>query len=245
MILANNPYFLVKLLITRVLMISLYLACYKNITKLTFHIASMVNSPFLLFTLIFNTGIYKYLKSPKIRTFTVIMMLFTAFSPVFRTLLCDIDTDTTFLCFSICQVIFCIDSVGTSLMTSKDLENIKNFKRNEIITLEEGLLIPLKKEDNGILVNISFLIGCFCTFSRLQRNIEVLILLGFGFIFYILVPFYIDQYTNFIDGFIVLISSIIYLADKEGFFLFGKIILLIAVFMALSIQLIKAINPIK
>ena len=190
---SKNLYIPLKLLIIRVLMIGNFIACYKKIDLIASCAVSLFNTPLLVFPFMFEFNYFKYFKNSQFRTFTVILLLFTSFTQVFRTLFKDIATDTVFLCYGICQIFFCIDSAGTALISQK--ANTKKFSRNEVISLEEGLLIPLKREYNGVTGNIAMLIGCFCTFSRLESNTEVLVLQLIGFILYFFVPFYTERFN--------------------------------------------------
>jgi hypothetical protein len=238
----NNPFICLKLLATRIAFVGMYLACFNNIKFMTNCVISTVNSSFLIFISVIDLDVWKYFKNPEFKSFTLILMLFTAFVPIFRTFLKEIDSNTTFLCFSICKTFFCIDSVGTCLVKNKNRS--KKFKKHETISLEEGMLIPSKTEDNGVISNIFLLIGCFCTFSRLESNVDVMVLQGIAFILYILIPSYLDaiELYNTRLGFILSILacySIIFILDRDIFKLFGLISLDVC---SILICLIKIIN---
>lgn len=237
---SKSLYIPLKLLTVRILMIGLFLSCFKKISLIASCAVSAFNNPLLIFPFMFEFNYFKYFKNAQFRTFTIILLLFTSFTQVFRTLFKDIATDTVFLCYTICQILFCIDSSGTALISQK--AKTRKFSRNEVISLEEGLLIPLKREYNCVVGNIAMLIGCLCTFSRLESNTEVLVLQWIGFVLYFFIPFYIEKYNLSTLRFLVS-SSIFYISifliDVDMFYLFTCIIAGLIIFTCLIVEILK------
>ena len=237
---SKNLYIPLKLITIRILTIGLFISCYKKINIITKHALLSFNNPLLLFSIMLECNYFKYFKNSQFRTFTLILLLFTSFTQILRTLLKDVDTDTTLFCYILCQIIFCIDSSGTSLISQK--AKTKEFSRSEAISLEEGLLIPLKREYTGGLGSFAMLIGCFCLFSRLESNMEMLVLQWIGFILYFFIPFYIEKHNLNTFRFIVSVAifySLIFLIDKEMFNLFTIILFGSLFFIYLTIEILK------
>lgn len=185
---------MIKLLILRISLIGLYLAAYRNIKALTKIILEVPKHPVIFYSLILEAKGIQRFKDTHLKSFTLLIILSTTLIPIFRSLLKEIDTDTIFFWFSICQIIFCIDSVKSSILNQKDRKEFsRRFKRTEVISLEESILIPQKGEFNGVFGSIAALVGFFGTFSRIDDNIQVLVLQAIGFAFYLFLPWFLEN----------------------------------------------------
>lgn len=191
----------IKLLILRISVIGLYLVAYRNIRMLSKIILEVPKHPIMFYSLIFETKGIVCFKEPHLKSFTLLILFSTTLIPVFRALLKEIDTDTIFFWFSICQIIFCVDSIKSSILNRKDKkQSIRRFKRTEVISLEESILIPRKNEFNGVFGSIAALVGFFGTFSRIDDNTQALILQAIGFIFYLFLPRFLENRNIHMDN---------------------------------------------
>lgn len=125
------------------------------------------------------------------RSFLIILLLLSIFLPIFKTLSNEFASDTVFVLFGICQLIYILDSVKSSLLNSNNSK--KSFKRHETIPLEEAMIIPKASVNNTIFGNIAALIGVMLNFSRIENNSEVIFLQFLGFILYLFFPYYIEK----------------------------------------------------
>lgn len=248
-----NPYVFLSLVVIKTSIVGLFLSCFARIKDISAVAVSIVTSPFFMCTVMLNSGCLTHFRNPQFKSFTTILLLFTALTPIFRTLFADIDDDTIFFSFTICQFVFCTDSIGTSLKKihkeeeNQHLQARRIFRREETITLEEGLILPMRTEDNCVVGSMAFLFGCFCLFSRLKSNLEVLVLQGIGFFLYMFLPFLIERQKIHLrlrdSGLITSLLLLgIYSADRRVFrtvlyLLSGEIAIMTA-----TIEILKRIN---
>lgn len=238
-----SSYTLLRLLLIRIATIGLYLAAYKNIGEISRIISELLSNPVSFLLIVYETKDILSLGNPIIRQFTLIFLLSATFIPIIRTLMREIDTNTIFFWFSICQCIFCIDSVRMAILNKLTSKKPK-FTREETIPLEESILIPLKMENNGIFGNMAALLSFFALFSRMNSNKDVFILFVAGFVIYLFVPYFIEEslvYQSTRRVVQVLSSFLIlqFLADQETFYTFLYIIATVSLFWILSISIIE------
>ncbi|ELA42455.1 uncharacterized protein VICG_00554 [Vittaforma corneae ATCC 50505] len=238
----HASYTFVRLLLLRISSIGLYLAAYKNIDCITCFIIELSKHPAFPLLIVYETKSFLDLKEPILKAFVLILLFSTTLVPIIKALLKEIDTNTIFFWFSLCQVIFCIDSVRTSIL-NKGKSKKKKFSHDKVIPLEESILIPLKTENNGVFGNMAALFGFFGTFSRIDDNTQVLILQAIGFVAYLFVPSFLEKrfvHLSCKKLILVLCSFLIiqYLADQQIFFIFLSITAIVFSFLSLSIELI-------
>lgn len=244
-----TSYTLLRLLLLRISAVGLYLAAYRNIDCITHFITELSRHPAFPLLIVYETKGVLDLRKPILKAFVLILLFSTTLTPIIKALLKEIDTDTIFFWFSICQIIFCIDSVRTSIL-NRNKNRKRRFSKDEVIPLEESLLIPLKVENNGVFGNIAALVGFFGTFSRINDNTQVLILQAIGFIVYMFVPSFLEKrlvHLCFKKLFLVLCSFLIiqYLADHQICFIFLLITLAVFGVLVLSIELIGRDKELK
>lgn len=214
---------LLRLLLIRTISISLYLTAYRNIEAITRFLLRVSKHHIILSLLLSHV---KVLLNPKRlfpKTFVLIILFSTTLMPIIRDLLKGIATNTVFLWFFILQVVFCIDTIRVSILNKGQPRKV--FNRNEAISLEESMLITKKIESNGIIGNISILLGFFGTLSRVKDDIEVLILLAIGFITYHFVLRTLENclvhiYTSRLLIIILVLFGIQYIFDEQQFQIF-------------------------
>lgn len=235
----NTSTTILRLLLIRISVIGLYLAAFKNIGYLTSKAAYYINHPTIPLLFVCELKNQFDIKIPVLKTFTLLLLFSTTLIPILRALFVEIDTDTIFLWFSLCQIVFCIDSVKTSILNNN--KNIKKrFLKTDVIPLEESILIPLKIENNGVFGNIAALIGFLGTFSRITDNTQVLVLLAIGFFTYLFVPKLLEKrlvHLSFKKLIFVLSSFLIFLfiSDLKLFVIFS--FLLIGVFLSIILMI--------
>jgi len=239
---------LLRLLILRIASIGLYLSAYRNIKSITDLAVDLYRDQLPLFLIASRAEVLLNPKEPLLKTFTLIVLFTTTLVPIIRNLLKEIDTDTIFFWFGICQAIFCIDSIRASIFSRS--QKARRFDRNEVLLLEESILIPLKIESNGVVGSIAALLGFFGTFSRIEDNTQVLLLLAIGFTIYHFVPHILERRlvhrsTPMLAGLVVLQLAVQFLFDEGRFHIFLYLIISLVFLWMLTTKMInfKMSNP--
>lgn len=231
----------IKLFLIRTVMIGLYLSCYKNIMRLTYYTSSFISNPSFLMGFLDETKILRMINKKSLKSFLVIVFIFTILIPIFKTFMSETASDTIFLMFSIFQLIYAVDSVKISILSKNQTK--KDFSRSCNISLEEALLIPCKKENNCVWGNMAAVMGFMVLYSRIQKNSEIIVQQIFGFILYITLPHFLDTWAKRDSNFLLflLFSFILmYTANKQIFFIFSNIIY--SLLIAFSIMLLILSN---
>lgn len=157
------------------------------------------------------------LKNHTIRSFLLITLFIGTFLPVIRTLTAETCSDTIWLGFFWCQLVYCVCS-SRSYILNKPHAN-KEYQRYIPIPLEESLLIPHTKSSNNSLANISLAVGFIFILSRIKNDLDALTMLIIGILFYIFIPKLLikcnihrntltTMFFSFIAGFITLLASL-------------------------------------
>lgn len=233
----------VRSLLLRVATVGLYLAVYKNIQAITSTILEVLNHPFFFLLFVYESRLLFRMRESFLKGFVLIILFSTTLIPIFRLLLREIDTDTIFLWFGICQVLFCLDAARTSIMNHRPTEK-RQFRRTDVIPIEESIMIPIKTEENGVFGYTAAMVGFFALFSRISDNTQVLILEGTGFLFYLFFPYVLERFKvhlHPVKTFLVILSLIIYqlLADVTIFVIFLGIISSLFTFSYFIIEILK------
>lgn len=179
-----------KSLLIRIASVGLCIAVYKRISDLADVAIRMSSHPSILLLLVESKGL-KHLKGLPYRGFISILLCFAIVFPVLKTLLNGVCGKLGLLVFSLCQVIFCVDSVKSGIL-SADTEK-RSFEREDVISLEEGILIPMKFENTCACGNIAAMIGLMVMASRAENWVDAVVLQAIGFILYLFLPGFLEN----------------------------------------------------
>lgn len=160
--------------------------------------------------------------------------------PIFKRLTYEISTDTIYLYFFICQIIYYIYSIKVSILNRPSKP--RNYSRNSPIPLEESLLVVKKLRYNSHLSSISSVIGFILMHSRFDNNMSILYLQIIGFLFYFILPDYVERLSsdscqNIVPLLVISYSFICFIFDQFALRVFSLVI----VILNLSIRILMCI----
>lgn len=234
---ANNSKIILKALLLRIILIGFYLLAMRRISLLTRCVKDLIDHPYLLSIIISECKLQVKLRYNALKPFLLILAFIKLTLPIFKTLVRDVTLNSVFWIFSLSQIIFCLDSVKSSILNTNKTK--RKFKRSDVIPLEEGILIPLKHECNGIMGNIAAIVGSMATMLMLESELEMLVLQAIGFLMYIFFPVHLERKLVHIVHFklICFTASFLIFAFIDDFRIFLVFLYLISA-VSVSIQTI-------
>lgn len=227
-------------LILRITLISMYIALYKNIEIFTEDISKCDQAPFLLFQMLMRIEKTDVLKCSFCKTFSIIFLFVMILLPILSTLTAEISTDTIFFYFLFCQLIYCVDSVRSSILSQNN--KIKEYKREQTIPLEESLLVIRSTKCNGTMSKIAAVIGFILLFSRLDKASQITYFQIVSFILYFFVPNFLERlkFHHDFKKMMALIASAVlfsFFMDLTVLVFYLLVLFLLFLFFILTIEL--------
>lgn len=220
-----NIYSTFRSLVIRFISIGLFVSSYLHIRTLCILIERLFQHSFILPVLIIESNIYITLTKKKFKSYVIITIVFGVLLPIYKSFMSEIASDTVYLIFMICQIIYCLDSVRIYILR-KHVKKVE-YTRSDVIPLEEALLIPKKTENNGVLGNLAAMIGFMAIFSTMNSAMEVLVLQCIGFYLYMYFPYKMDDiiHSRSFGLFIIFFALIICYTNNILLILFSSIFL--------------------
>ncbi|KAI5174131.1 hypothetical protein PAEPH01_2074 [Pancytospora epiphaga] len=187
----NRSDHIINTILLRLSMVILYIAAYRSLPAIKYGVSLLPSNPMIFFQFYEASYKKKIFADNYLRSFLIILMCIIVLLPIFKTLTAEIATDTIWFNFSICQVIYCIDSVRSSILQGFCPK--RKYPRSYVIPLEESLLITKKISTGAEIANISAVLGFILLFSRIQNNFDIVYLQTIGFILYFFLPKILEQ----------------------------------------------------
>ena len=125
------------------------------------------------------------------RSFFILGLGSVLLLPVYRSLAAEIDTDTIWFNFLICQVVYCVSAVNSSLLGARPPR--RTFERERVIPLEEGLLLTRQFHNTPSVPCIAAALGHIFMFSRFQTDLDVFIFQLMAVLLYAVVPSFAES----------------------------------------------------
>lgn len=171
-------------------MVALYIAAYRSLPTIKYNVSWLSKNPLIFLQFYETVNKKKILFDVYLRSFFIILLCIIVLLPIFKTLTAEIATDTIWFNFLICQIIYCIGSVKSSILASK--RRRIDYDRKYVIPLDESLLISKKIESSNEASSIAAVIGFILIFSRIRNNFDIVYLQTIGFILYFFLPYVLE-----------------------------------------------------
>lgn len=183
--------------VLRISMVILYIAAYRSLPAIKYGVSLLPSNPVIFFQFYEAFHRKKILHDNHLRSFLIILMCIIVLLPIFKTLTAEIATDTIWFNFSICQVIYCIGSVRSSILQGTCRK--RAYSRSHVIPLDESLLITKKISTGAETASISAVIGFILLFSRIQNNFDIVYLQTIGFLLYFFLPRLLEHHGIYLS----------------------------------------------
>ncbi|KAL6122703.1 hypothetical protein NUSPORA_00232 [Nucleospora cyclopteri] len=212
----------VNMFMMRLLCVLLFICAYNKINYVSNRIIFLLGT--VEFFIEHINKILQAKKSVKLYngSYGVIVLVTITLLPVMKNMTSYIETDTIYLIFFICTLIFCIESVSHKIRSAKTTEYVAD--RNKPIPLDEAIIIPCKNMVNGTVGYISGTFALINIISRVKEDYEILNLLSLGLMLFFYLPTFFDDVefcgrTSFISVMFAIVA-IVFIFIKEYFCLF-------------------------
>ena len=154
--------------------------------------------------------------------------------PILHKLTIEVCSDTIYFWHFVCQLVYIGNSVSFAIQNIKIVK--REYKENEVLSLEDSINIPKKLYPNMISGYVAVTISIILLSSRLQNLSSVFCYLTSSLIIYIFLPKLQEEhkiYKNFYKTlFCVLsVSYLAYTIERTVFYIFISIIIYFYVFM--------------
>jgi hypothetical protein len=221
-------------------MVILYIAAYRSLPAIKYGVSLLPSNPMIFFQCYETFHRKKILYDNYLRSFLIILMCIIVLLPILKTLTAEIATDTIWFNFSICQIIYCIGSVRSSIL--QGMCRVRTYSRSYVIPLDESLLITKKISTGAETASISAVIGFILLFSRIQNNFDIVYLQTIGFLLYFFLPKLLEHHKVYLSfyktaPFLALTAAISFWSNRSLGVIFSAVITLVYLVLKMMISL--------
>ncbi|KAI4292893.1 hypothetical protein PAPHI01_2167 [Pancytospora philotis] len=186
----NNIDRIINAVLLRITVVAMYVMAFRTLPAIKQGLSLAQANPSVLLQICGTIEHKKALHNSSVRSFFIILLSIIILLPIFKTLTIEISTDTIWFNFALCQVIYCVGSVRSTLL--QNMRPLKEYERKSVIPLEESLLISKNISASREAPSIASVVGFILVFSRLENNFDVVYLQTIGFILYFFLPAYME-----------------------------------------------------